>query len=165
MSKLVSLNNIISVDNIPDELGFIQEGISNVFSKLFFKQLYVHNIGGNSEYSFILVSKSKIAIDISKGEDIILVVNPGYSSGSPSEFDVSDRYRWILKERIGSFELDTFDHSPSAFLDIIIRVFGIDTSAIFQSAIFAFYHEEDYEDDPLQQFVEYFNIHYSPDTD
>ncbi|MBX2984895.1 MAG: hypothetical protein KF882_02860 [Bacteroidia bacterium] len=156
---------IISVDNIPDELGFIQEGISNVFSKLFFKQLYVHNIGGNSEYSFILVSKSKIAIDISKGEDIILVVNPGYSSGSPSEFDVSARYRWILKERIGSFELDTFDHSPSAFLDIIIRVFGIDTSAIFQSAIFAFYHEEDYEDDPLQQFVEYFNIHYSPDTD
>lgn len=163
--KLTSLSNLISINNIPTRFEFIQDGMNTVFSKLFFKQLYVHNSGGNSEYSFILVSKSKIAIDITGGEDIILVVNPGYSSSSSSEFDVSARYRWILKDRLGSFDIGSFDYSPEAFLDIIIKVFGIDTDAIFQSAIFAFFHEEDYEDDPLQHFVEAFNDYYSPNTD
>jgi len=36
MTKLTSLNNLISIDNIPAEFEFIQDGINTVFSKLFF---------------------------------------------------------------------------------------------------------------------------------
>jgi len=129
--------------------------------------LYFYRSGDVRHYSFTLVSKSKIAIDITGGEDIVLVVNPGYSSSSPSEFDVSARYRWILKDRLGSFDIGSFDYSPEAFLDIIIKVFGIDTASILQSAIYAFFHESDYDEDsdPLQHFVEVFNEYFSPATD
>ena len=165
MTQLSALSNLLPIGKIPEELGIVKEGLSSVFSKLYFKKLYSYYINEANGMSFMLVSNSKISIEIAGGDGIALVVNPGYSSSSPSEFQVSCWSKWILRDRIGAFDLDNFDFSPSSFFDIILETTGLDNESILRAAVLGFFHEDHIFQDPIDLFIDTFNNYYEPPTD
>src|SRR5690554_490019 len=91
---------LISTDAIPGELGgFIQEGIDEIFSNLYFKNFKsdLHITGEEASYSLVLITKKRLAFNIPGTQDLALVLNPDFD-GVSSEFFIYLNYKWsVLK--------------------------------------------------------------------
>ena len=60
------LSSVVTLDRLPEQLGFIQNGLNNIFDKLFYRDFqYIKSENGDSTfYSLVIVSHKKIVIDI-----------------------------------------------------------------------------------------------------
>jgi hypothetical protein len=69
---------LITIDNIPDILGFVQEGLSGILSKILISELSsdisIH--GDSTFYDFNLVFTERIAVDLTAINGLALVLNP-----------------------------------------------------------------------------------------
>jgi hypothetical protein len=85
---LPPLSLLISVDNLPSNLGFIENGLNTVFSSLYFKNLYSKRSIYTQEvyYDITIVSYERLGLSLGDDDGFALVLNPSFIGGDTSNF-------------------------------------------------------------------------------
>lgn len=134
-----ALSGLITTDDLPDILGFIKDGLQEIFDKIYYKDFQSSsNIKGSASfYSLSIVSRTKLAIEI-PGTEIYLVLNPDYEDGSISSFPITLFWQWEIMQYLRHFELDNFSFSPEDFYDLALQVFNVSEEQVLALAINTF---------------------------
>ena len=71
------ITDIVPVDKLPNELGFVKTGLTAILSKIYYRNLQfsVSSRGDSAFYSLEIVSLERIDIEI-PGTGVFLVLNP-----------------------------------------------------------------------------------------
>ncbi|MCO5253753.1 MAG: hypothetical protein M9892_05220 [Bacteroidetes bacterium] len=181
--NLIPVNELVPIEKIPDELGFIKDCIEDIIADLFVGD-YVVQISVHKEYafySFKLLSFTRIGFEFPNTNGLTLILNPGINQTNWTEFPVSLAYSLPILKYVNTFDSDNFDFSPRAFFDILIAISNTNRRNILETFINSFYewdeyeYEEEYEEEeeeeeddeersPLEKFVDDFNTNYTPTT-
>lgn len=123
-----TLASIVSPEDFPDILGFIKEGITNLFDKIHYKDLqYSKSPRGDAAfYSLSIVSPNRIDIEI-PGTGIYLVLNPDIEGNdfNISSFPITIEYEWQILAYLREFSLGNFSFAPQEIFEIALRVLNL----------------------------------------
>ena len=134
-----SLSSLITLDDLPQELDFIEAGISSVFDNVYFRDLqFTRSPKGDSAfYSLVLVLNRSVGVTI-PGADIRIALNPDFVSGSMTEIPVTLEYEWkllALIKKIKKFAVQGFSGDGKAFFDLLTDVTGLTKEGMLNSAL------------------------------
>ncbi|MXN92322.1 hypothetical protein GR160_13925 [Flavobacterium sp. Sd200] len=129
------LSEIVSVEELPEFLSFLQEASNAIFSKIHYKNLqYSKSYRGDSAfYSLDIVTKEPLALPLPGGLELVL--NPDASNTSISSFPVALEYQWEILAYLHSFSLENFSFSLEAFYTIGLQVFRLDENQVFAQGL------------------------------
>ncbi len=120
------LSEVITADDLPEFLSFVQNGLNSIFDKIHYKNLqYSKSVNGDAAfYSLEIVSK-KLGIPLPFG--MALVLNPDLTSSNNkiSSFPITLEYQWEILAFLKTFSSSNFSFSLEDFYKIGLRVFRI----------------------------------------
>src|SRR3954468_23030573 len=147
---------IVSLEALPNELGFVKSGLENVLSRIYFKDLqYSHSDRGDAAfYSLSIVTPDRLDIEI-PGTGLSLILNPAHDSTAAdfSEIPIRVSYRWPILGYLRQFSLDTFSFQPADIFDLALRVLGLTERAVVERALQLFVPSPS----PIDKFVDDLN--------
>lgn len=121
------LSEVITVDDLPEFLSFVQDGLNSVFDNIHYKNLqYSKGYRGDSAfYSLDIVTSKKLAVPLPF--DLALVLNPDITGGdsSISSFPITLEYQWEILAFLKTFSSASFSFSPEDFYSVGLQVFRI----------------------------------------
>ncbi len=152
-----SLQNLITLDDLPDALDFIKTVISDVFSKIHYKdyQSAVSADGASAFHSLRIVTRDRISADLIYGLKFIL--NRDFDDQNISSFPVTVRYHWPILAYLKSFDLNGFAFTPREFFDIGLVVLNVTEEDLLAKAINTLVTVPDISVKPLNKFVDDIN--------
>ncbi|MBW1656766.1 hypothetical protein [Flavobacterium quisquiliarum] len=120
------LSEIITVDDLPEFLSFVEDGMKAIFDKIHYKNLqYSKGYRGDSAfYSLDIVSSEKLAIPLPF--NLGLVLNPDLDGDSSiSSFPITLEYQWEILAFLKTFRSSSFSFSLEDFYSLGLQVFRI----------------------------------------
>lgn len=121
------LSEVVTVDDLPEFLSFVQNGLNAIFDKIHYKNLqYSKGYRGDSAfYSLDIVTSTKLAIPLPF--DLSLVLNPDITEGDSaiSSFPITLEYQWEIVAFIKTFSSSSFSFSVEDFYKVGLDVFRI----------------------------------------
>lgn len=159
MSNVIhpSLDQLMSLEQIPSELEGLREGLQEIFQDLFVKDLIFSNTlqGESAFYSLTITSYTALGINIPIEEDFKLVFNPGQigTTEIPIYFD----YSWLILKYVDDFSIENFDNAAKSLLEIFMQLANTTPVLVLEQAILQFYDNPE----DLELFVSQFNTQYS----
>ena len=153
-----SLNTLIPLDVVPNEIGFFKSGLSSLFGHFYYRDLQVERAvnGDAAFYSLKLVTYKRLALEVPGTGGLALILNPGLDEGIPgahSEFPISVSYKWGVLRYAKAFDLQSFDLSGSGIFNLILDLAGVTKQELLTEALSVLTDDPD----PLQQFIDLFN--------
>ncbi|WP_347220134.1 hypothetical protein [Chryseobacterium sp.] len=156
------LSSVVTKDDIPDILGFIKDGVTNLLDKIYYKDLqYSKGPKGDSAfYSLSIVSK-RIDIEI-PGTGIALVLNPDLKDNDSkiSAFPITVEYQWKILAYLRYFSLGNFSFEPQQIFEVALRVLNVTEEQAIAHFVNTFVKPENQDITPLMQFVKDMNAVY-----
>ncbi|WP_313090878.1 hypothetical protein [Chryseobacterium flavum] len=153
------LSSVVTQDDIPDILGFIKDGVTNLLDKIYYKDLqYSKGPKGDSAfYSLSIVSK-RIDIEI-PGTGIALVLNPDLKNNDSkiSAFPITIEYQWKILAYLRYFSLGNFSFEPQQIFEVALRVLNVTEEQAIAHFVNTFVQPADQDITPLMQFVKDIN--------
>ena len=153
------LSSIMSLDAVPDELGFIKGGLSSLLDDIYFRDFqYSKSARGDvAHYRLSIVSLKPLEIGV-PGTGLALVLNPGHgsASGSTSDFPITLGYEWGILAWLRDFDLSDFSFLPADFYQLALTVLGISERELIERALSIFITSPT----PIDQFVDDVNAFY-----
>lgn len=129
---------ILPVDSLPNELGFVKTGLTNMLSHVYFRDLQCsqNDRGDSAFYSLSIVSLKRLDIEI-PGTGMFLILNPSHDPlGSDfTEFPITVSYRWPILGYLRQFNLETFSFLPGDIFDLALRVVGVMPRQVVERAL------------------------------
>lgn len=149
------LSSLVKLDNFPEQLSFVQSGLSNALSNIYYKDLQFSKStkGDYAFYSLKIVSLQRIDIEI-PGTGINIVLNPGHSG--ISEFPITLSYEWPILAYTRGFSLNNFSFSGGDFYDLALRILGVSEAELVNKALSIFVEAAN----PINQLVDDVNAFY-----
>ena len=150
-----TLSSVVSPEDFPDILGFVKDGILNLFEKIHYKDLQYNKSprGDAAFYSLSIVSPNRIDIEI-PGTGIYLVLNPDIVGGdsSISSFPITVEYEWQVLAYLREFSLGNFSFQPQEIFEIALRVLNINEEQAIAQFINIFTVPENDSQGTLEKF-------------
>ena len=149
-----SLKNLITLDAIPDSVDFIKSALTNLFSKIHYKdfQSSVSSDGSVAFYSLRIVTKKKIECDLFFGLKFIL--NRDFDNQGISSFPVTLDYSWPIIAYLKAFDLQNFSFSPREFYEMGLIIFNISEEEVLDYAVNTLVVTANPSVSPINQFVD-----------
>lgn len=149
-----SLKNLITLDAIPDSVDFIKSTLTNLFSKIHYKdfQSSVSNDGSVAFYSLRIVTKERLDVDLFFG--LKFVLNRDFDNQGISSFPVTLQYNWPIIAYLKAFDLQNFSFTPREFYEMGLIVFNISEEQVLAHAINTFVTVTNPSTNPINQFVD-----------
>jgi hypothetical protein len=121
------LSEVVTVDDLPEFLSFVENGLNAIFDKIHYKNLqYSKGYRGDSAfYSLDIVTSKKLALPLPFG--LGLVLNPDLKDGDSdiSSFPITLEYQWEILAFIKTFSSSSFSFSLEDFYAVGLQVFRI----------------------------------------
>ena len=120
------LSEVVAVDDLPEFLSFVQNGLNAIFDKIHYKNLqYSKGYRGDSAfYSLDIVTSTKLALPLPFG--LGLVLNPDLDGDtSISSFPITLEYQWEILAFLKTFSSSSFSFSLEDFYKVGLQVFRI----------------------------------------
>jgi len=154
-----SLTDLLPIDRIPDSLSTFKEGLTNIFSKLYYRNFYRYESLSKhvGNYNLDLVSFTRLALGIPGTNGFALVLNPDYVEGTDySVFSLSIAYHCEILKYLNGFKLNTFGYNIDSIFKLLLSIANIDENELLNELLFG-------ENAILsaQEFVNSFNTKYS----
>jgi hypothetical protein len=147
------ISAILPLDSLPNELGFVKDGLTALLDKIYFRDLqYSKNDRGDSAfYSLKIVSLQRIDIEI-PGTGIFLILNPSHDplTQDISEFPITLQYEWKILAYLRKFNLNTFSWNAGDMFDLALAVLGTSEYDLIERALSLFIDGPD----PIHTFVD-----------
>lgn len=154
-----ALSSIVSENDIPDILGFIKNGIINLFDNIYFKDFQQSKSpkGDAAFYSLSIVSR-RIDIEI-PGTGIYLVLNPDLIGNDEniSAFPITIEYQWKILAYLRFFSVGNFSFDTEQIFEVALRVLNVSEEQAIAHFVNTFVEPENQDITPLQQFVKDIN--------
>lgn len=135
------ISNILEIEALPDQLGFVKDGIINLLSNIHYRDLqYSKNARGDAAfYSLSIVSKQRIDIEI-PGTGMFLILNPSHDPLAPdiSEFPIIVSYEWGILAYLRSFNLSNFSFKAADFFDLSLKILEVSERELIDQALVVF---------------------------
>ena len=92
-----ALSQLISVDDLPDFLSFIKDGVQNILEDIYYKNHceYRNTTGSSAFHSLDIVPRKRISQELF-GSGFSLVLNPDYDDNTISSFPITLFDRLLL---------------------------------------------------------------------
>lgn len=119
------LSEVITVDDLPEFLSFVENGINAIFDKIHYKNLqYSKSVNGDAAFYSLEIVSTELALPLPF--DMKLVLNPD-PDGNPtiSSFPITLEYQWEILAFLKTFNLDNFSFSLEDFYTVGLQVFRI----------------------------------------
>jgi hypothetical protein len=149
------LSEVITVDDLPEFLSFVENGLNAIFDKIHYKNLQFSKSyrGDSAFYSLDIVSSTKLAIPLPF--DLALVLNPDLTGGDStiSSFPITLEYQWEILAFLKSFNLDNFSFSLEEFYNIGLQVFRISDDQVLSHILNNFVEPANDNTTTFQQFI------------
>jgi hypothetical protein len=119
------VTSLITLDGLPEELGFIKDGLDALLGNLRYRDLqFTKSASGDTAfYSLIIVSKKKLEVEV-PGTGVFIVFNPGHPGSGVSEIPFTISYQWRIISYLKNFNLANFSFQPGDFFDLALNVLG-----------------------------------------
>lgn len=152
-----ALSSVVTLDDFPESLGFLKQGIQSLFNKIHYKDLqYKKSQKGDAAFYSLNIVSNKLAIELF-GSGIRLVLNPDESGTNPdfniSAFPVTVEYQWKILAYLRSFDLNDFSFSPQDFFELGLIILNISEEQAMAQFINTFTVPIDDLTSPLKQFT------------
>lgn len=157
------LSNVISTDDLPDFLSFVENDLDSLLASIFYKNFQFSKSSGNDSASFkIDIITNNIGLNLPFG--LRFVLNPD-TSGDPdiSSFPVSISYKWPILAFLKIFNLQQFSFLPEDFYNLGLQVFRISNNQVVSNALKYFVTPSSSSVTNFQQIVDDVNALY-PDA-
>jgi hypothetical protein len=132
------ISNLVEIDNLPDELGFVKDGLSNLLSKIYYRDLqFSKNAKGDAAfYSLQIVSLQRIDIEI-PGTGIFLILNPTHDPDTTmtSNFPIILSYEWGILAYLRDFNLSNFSFKGGDFFELSCQILGITEAQLINKSL------------------------------
>lgn len=153
-----SLSSVVTLDDFPEYLGFIKDGIQQIFHKIYIKdfQAQISPRGDSGFYGLSIVSKNRLQFKIPSTE-MYLILNPDNDDDNISSFPVTVEYQWLIMAYLRSFNIDNFSFTPKEFYDMGLVVFNISEEQVLAYAINSLVVTSNPSVSPINQFVDDIN--------
>ncbi len=160
---LPSVASIINLDDLPENLQFIEAGLDQLFKNIYFRELQFtrSDKGDEAFYSLVLVLNKKTGFTI-PGTEIDFLLNPSFNGTAHTEIPVTLAYQWkllALIKQLSDFSVESFAFDGKAFFDLIADIIGLDSTALLRSSLDQFQDDAD-PIDMINSFVADINAHY-----
>lgn len=134
-----ALSGLMTADELPEILGFIRDGLQQIFEKVYYKNFYssVNQDGSFAFYSLEIVSRTKLAVEF-PGTGIFFVLNPDYEDISITSFPITLQWNQKILRYLGRFSMDQFSFSQEDFFNLAIEIFEVSESDSLQLAEYTF---------------------------
>ena len=149
------LSSIVSQDDLPEILGFVKEGLQNLFEKLHYKDLQ-HSKSPSGDAAFYSLSIVSDRIDIElPGTGIFLVFNPDLTGSdfTISTFPITLEYQWKILKYLNSFNIGNFSYDPKDIFEVALNILDISEESALVHFVNAFVKPDNDTITPLQQFI------------
>ncbi|HEX8517116.1 MAG TPA: hypothetical protein VF868_13045 [Bacteroidia bacterium] len=137
-----TLTDLLKVDSLPENLGFLQGPLSSFLDKLFYENLQAFKSpnGDSVSYTLDIVTYKKLTLLEIPGTGVAFVINPPSILGvqSSSVFNVSFEYKWQILRYIRNANLQTFSFDVTGYLNLLSSVFGISKEELLEETINVF---------------------------
>lgn len=152
------LSSVVSENDIPDILGFIKTGVTNLLNKIYYKDLQYSKSakGDGAFYSLSIVSPKRLDIEI-PGTGIFLVLNPDFQDNNISAFPITVEYEWKILAYLRQFSLGNFSFDPQQIFEIALRILNVSEEQAIAHFVNTFVEPSDQNIAPLHQFVQDLN--------
>lgn len=147
-----SLSTLISLDDIPDTFGLVQN-LNSIFSKIHYTDLQVsHSASGDAGYyDMKLVLNDELGIAVPGVQGMKIVLNPGYANLG---FNMS--YQLPILKYYKDFDLASFAANARTYYDLLLNIAGATETTLLNSCIYGILDDPD----PIQKFVDEYNQKY-----
>jgi hypothetical protein len=139
------LSSILSLQDLPEVFDFLREPLTNLFNKLYFRDLQTSKgpKGDSAFYSLTLISYKRLSIEI-PGTGINLLLNPPMHDSTPgvTEIPVQLHYEWKVLRFARAFNLESFPYDPVSFFGLVTELLDVPDYSIVQAAINNFAGED-----------------------
>ena len=149
-----SLSSVVTLDDFPEYLGFIKEGIQSIFDKIYIKdfQPHISPRGESGFYGLSIVSKTRLQFQI-PGTELAFILNPDSTDTSISSFPVTVEYQWLILAYLRNFDLDNFSFSARDFYELGLDILNVSEEEVLQIIINKFVIPINPSFSSLEQFV------------
>ncbi|MCW3071346.1 MAG: hypothetical protein JWO44_1236 [Bacteroidetes bacterium] len=154
-----SVSELLPIDKIPSSLGPVKDGIQNVFSKIFYKDLIseVSQNGDSGFYKLTLLSYGRLGFDV-PGTGLSILFNPDDTSASVTPIPITLKYDWEVIKYINEFKTALFSADAGAFFNLFLEIIDVEKAEFVEEVIDVFIKEPN----PVAKFVNDFNSKYNP---
>jgi len=155
------LSSVITTDQIPESLNFIETGLDTILDKVFFKDLKVQRSSNFSSTAYdldIVIQSGVLKLEI-PGTGLLLLLNPDLDNpnGDYSVIPVSLTWDWGILQYFQDYKANSFSFSPKAIADLILDIAQVSDQNLLIAAAYNFISISD----PLDKFVVDANNKYS----
>lgn len=153
-----NIGTLVSLDDFPEELQFLETGLQNALDKIYYKELqYVQsNDGAQGYYNLVLVTGEQLKLDLFN-TGFSIVINPG--NAGETLIPLTLNYNWPVLALISSFNLGGFSYLPADLQNILNQTLSLGDTDLLQTAVQVF--EGSNELSNYEGFVDKVNQHYS----
>lgn len=163
-----SLNNLITKDNIPLNIGIIEESIDNLLGRLFYRSLRIEtsNLNSSKRFNLDLVFYNEFGFEIPGTQGLKFLINPS-SAGTETVINVGLSYELAILKYSKRFKSASFAEVAQIFYDIFIDMTGVNERELLFELITTIIDDPN----PVNRFVTSYNsvypsnqIAYTPDV-
>ncbi|WP_124981001.1 hypothetical protein [Nonlabens xiamenensis] len=132
-----TLDQILPLEKIPNELSALRDALTNVFDGLFVHDVIIgHSTYSDAGfYSFTIKSYTGVQLDIPFVTDLKLVLNPDPSGISGMSVPIEFDYSWLILRYISEFNITSFDNSIKSVFEIIFKLAGVTPDELLYTAV------------------------------
>jgi len=138
------LSEVITAEDLPEFLSFVENGLNSIFDKIHYKNLqYSKGYRGDSAfYSLDIVTSNPLALPLPF--DLKLVLNPDPEGDqSISSFPITLEYQWEILAFLKTFNSSSFSFSLQDFYSVGLQVFRISEEQVLAHMMNIFVEAED----------------------
>lgn len=130
-----ALSRLITLDDLPEMLGFIKEGVQELFDKVYYKdyQSSGNTSGSGAFYSLDIISRQRVELEL-PGTGIFLVLNPDFEDDTISSFPIQLQWEWGIMRFVQYFKTNQFSFSVDGFYDLALLIFNVSESQSLELA-------------------------------
>lgn len=153
-----NLATIVALDQFPEQLQFIENGLQTLLDNVYYKELqYVRSPdGSHGFYQLVLVTNEPLKIDLFNS-GVSIIFNPGGSGETIIPLTID--YSWPILGLISNFSLQGFSYAPEVLSNLINRSLKLSDSGLIQTMVEAF--EGGLHIEHFNSFVNKINIEYN----
>lgn len=156
-----ALSGLITLDDLPEILGFIKYGLQEIFDKVYYKDFQSSTIlnGAGAFYSLDIVSRNRLDLEL-PGTGIFFVLNPDFEDSTITSFPVQLQWEWGIMRYFGYFNANQFSFSVEGFYDLALQIFNVSEVQSLELATNAFVVVNTAGTSKFQQLINDINMLY-----
>ncbi len=134
-----ALSGLITLEDLPEILDFIKEGLQEIFDKVYYKDFQSsRNVSGSGAfYSLDIVSRGRLDLEF-PGTGIFIILNPDYEDSTISSFPIQLYWEWEIMRFVSYFNANQFSFSVEGFYDLALQIFNVSEAQTLELATSTF---------------------------